>query len=123
MRVLMLFELRAYLFRRNRLYLNRLGWNSRDNRKWFDVFRSDPNGSDHAMFADFHAAHHGCMISNASPWTNFGLVIANDHAIIEIVRMSVNIGIIGDRAALMNNQLATIVEQNVFMNSAIVFDY
>src|SRR6478752_7387343 len=62
------------------------------------------------------------MIGNTSPRANLGLVIADDHAVIEIMGVGIHIGIVGNGTAFMNDDLAPIIQEHVLVNCAIIFD-
>ncbi len=53
---------------------------------------------------------------------DLGFLVGDDHAVVQIVGVRIDVGVIGDRTALMDDDLAAIVEQNVFVDGAIVFD-
>src|SRR5258708_23696280 len=62
------------------------------------------------------------MVSDACLAADLRLVIADDHPVIEIVRVRVDVGVVGNRRSFMNNDLSAVIEQNVLVNGAIVFD-
>ena len=74
------------------------------------------------MLSNPYAAHHRSVISNPRPWPNLSLMVGNNHAIVQIMRMRINIGIVGNRTAFMNDDFATIIKQNIFVDGAIVFN-
>jgi len=74
------------------------------------------------MFANPHSAQYSRMIGDASLGADLGFVIADDHAVVEIVCVRVDVGVIGDRRSFVNDDLPAVVEQNVFVNGAIVLD-
>ena len=53
---------------------------------------------------------------------DLSLCIGDDHAVIQIMFMRIDIGVVGDRRAFMNDHLATVIEQHVFVDGAVVFD-
>ena len=62
------------------------------------------------------------MIRDPRLGSDFRLVIANDHAVVEIMGMGINISVVGDGTASVNDELAAIIQQNVFVDGAIVLD-
>src|SRR5437764_15236220 len=71
----------------------------RGNRLDLDGFRRDPSHdvvrrnilrrhsdrADHSVFSDTYPAHHGRMIGHAGAWTDLGLMIRNNHAVVQLV--------------------------------------
>ena len=74
------------------------------------------------MLRYLYSTHYGCVIGDAGLWTNFGAMITHDHAVVEVVGVRVNICVVGNRAALVNDDLTAVVQQNVFVDGAIVLD-
>src|SRR6266481_8142845 len=68
-----------------------------------------------------HAAHDRRVIRNAGIRTDFCFSIAYDHAVVEIMIVRIDIGVIGDGAAAMNNDFSAVVQQNMPMDHAIIF--
>src|SRR6266568_6570702 len=106
--------------RSDRFHFYGLGWNSHHDVKWLHVLYGDTAGTDQSVLAYFYSAHHGCVIGDASLGPDFGLVIVHDHAVIQIVGVGVNVGVVGDGTAFMYDDLSAIVEQHVFMDGAVV---
>jgi ribose 5-phosphate isomerase len=63
------------------------------------------------MFSNFYATQHGSVVGNARLGANLCFVVANNHAVIEIVGVRIDIGVVGDGTAFMNDDFAAIVEQ------------
>jgi len=49
-------------------------------------------------------------------------VIADYHAIVQIVGVGVDIGVIGDRRSFVNDDFSSVIEKHVFVNGAVVLD-
>src|SRR5947209_11056456 len=73
------------------------------------------------MLANADAAHNSGVVSHASARTDFSFLISDDHAVIQIVGVSVNVCIVGDRTSGMNDEFTPVIKQNIFVDSAIIF--
>src|ERR1700682_3516946 len=119
---LALFEGAPLFLRCDRFYLDRLCGYAAHDREWLNIFRGDAHRAHHPVFANLHPAQHRCMVSDACLGADLRLVIADDHAVVEIVSVRVDVGVIGNRRSFMNDDLSPVIEQNVLVNGAIVFD-
>ena len=88
--------------------------------EWLDVFRGHTHRPHDAMLAHSHAAQHGCVIRDSCPRTDLSLVIVHDHTVVQIMRVRIDVGVIGDGRAFVNDDLAAVIEQNVFVDGAVV---
>src|SRR5437763_4240116 len=80
----------------------------RGNRLDLDGFRRDPSHdvvrrhilrghadrADHSMFSDTHSAHYCGMVGYACAWADLSFVVGNDHAVVQVVSVSVDVRII-----------------------------
>src|SRR4051812_43347446 len=62
------------------------------------------------------------MISYARSRADLRPGIAHNHSIVEVVRVGIDIGVIGNRRAFTNNDFTAIIEQDVFVNYAVVLN-
>ena len=62
------------------------------------------------------------MIRNPCLRPDFRFVIADDHSVVQIMGMRVHVGVVGDGTARVDDEFAAVVEQNLFVNGAIVFN-
>src|SRR5579859_6868813 len=92
------------------------------NGKWRNVPGSHAHGADQSVLVHANAAHDGCMIGDACARADFRLRIGHDHAVVEVVLVGVHVGVVGNGAALMDHDFAPVIEQNVLVNHAVVFD-
>src|ERR1700740_2367886 len=72
------------------------------------------------MLGNLHSAQHGCMVGNAGLGANLGTLIRDNHAIVQVVSMGVNVRVVRDGAAFVDDDLATIIEQHIFVDGAVV---
>src|SRR5882724_8513072 len=119
---LFLFGRRFDGFRGDGFHLDRLGGNAGDDVVRRNVFGRDAHRADHAVLADGDAAHHGGVVGDARARADLGLGVVDDHAVVQIVVVRVDVGVVGDRRALVDDDFAAIVEQNVFVYGAVVLD-
>src|SRR4051794_36635050 len=86
------------------LHLNRFCGDARDDSVRRHVLRSDAQGADESMLGDGNAAHDSSVIGDARFGADLRLVITDNHAVIEVVIMCIDVGIVRDGAALMDNE-------------------
>src|SRR5262249_27788588 len=120
----MLFSFRCSLdrLRSDRLHLYCFGGNSRHDVVWQDVFGSNSHRAEQTMLAGSHPAPYRGAIRDASLWSDLCFLIGDNHGIVEIVRVRVNVGIIGYGSPLTDDDFATVIKQDIFVDHAIVFD-
>ncbi len=62
------------------------------------------------------------MVGDACLRTNLRFGIGHDHAVVEVVLVRVHVGVVGDGASSVDDDLAPVVQQCVFVDGAVVFD-
>ena len=108
--------------RRNRFHLDWLGRDADGDRIRLNVLGRHAHRSQQSMFVHANAAHYRCVIGNAGAWANLRLPVGHDHSVIQVVIMGINVGVIGNRAVFMNDDFASIVQQHVLVDRAVIFD-
>src|SRR5579872_1896579 len=81
-------------FRSDGLDLQSFCGNSALYMKRLNVFRGHAHRAQNAMLAYFDSAHHRGVISDARAWADLCAHIFYNHAVIQIVLMGVNVGVI-----------------------------
>src|SRR5579864_4132805 len=112
----------AHCFRRDAIDLDGLGRDAAFDVKRLHIFGGNAHSADHTVLADLYAAHHRGMVSDAREGAEFGALHVDDHAVVQIVLVGVDIGIVGDRGTLVDDELAAVIEQNVLVDGAVVLD-
>src|SRR4051812_12758404 len=90
-------------------HLNRFGGDAGNNRVGRNVLRGDAHRAYETVLAHFYARHHGGVISDAGLGADLRARVLDDHSVIEVVIMRVDVGVIGNRAALVDDELAAVV--------------
>src|SRR6516165_4859266 len=121
-KLLSFFEGPLQLLRCNRLDLDGLGWNAGNDVEGLDILRHDAHRTYHAVLANLDSTENGGVIGNASHRSDLGFLVVDDHAVIEVMGMGIDIGIVGDRRAGMDDDFTAIIEQNILVNRTVVFD-
>src|ERR1051326_8442968 len=71
---------------------------------------------------DAHAAHHRCVIGDPGARADLRFTVGNDHSVIQVVIVGIDVGIIGNRAVFVNNDFAPIIQQHVLVDRAVILD-
>src|SRR5258708_16216999 len=108
--------------RRNGFHLHRLGRDTHGYGVGRNVPGGDAHGAEQAMFVYPDAAHHRCVIGNTRLGTDFGAGVGDDHAVIQVVLVGVDIGVVGYGAAGVHDDLSTVIQQYILVDHAVVFD-
>ena len=87
-----------------------------------DFLRRHAHCAQHRVFAHPHAGHHRGVIGEPRSGANLRFSILNHSGVDRIMRMRVNGRVVRNRCALLDDQLATIVEHDVFVDDAVVLD-
>ncbi len=61
------------------------------------------------------------MVGDAGARADLRFVVRHDHAVVQVVGVGVDVGVVGDGAAGVDDDLAAVVEQDVFVDGAVVF--
>src|SRR5512144_210651 len=69
-----------------------------------------------------HSAHDGCVIGDAGARPDLRLSVGYDHSVIQVMVVGIDVGVIGNRAAFVDHDFAPVVQQDVFVDYAIVFN-
>src|SRR3984885_594290 len=78
--------------------------------------------SEHGVFADAGSSEDGSMIGYAGVGAEFGALVGDVSLVVDVVGVRVDVGEVGDASAFVENDLAAIVEHDVFVDGAGIFD-
>src|ERR1700679_1716082 len=99
-----------------------VGGDAYGNRAGGNGFGGEAKGSEHGAFADAGSCEHGSVIGDAGVRAEFGDLVGDVGLVVDVVGVGVDVGEIGDAGAFVEDDLAAVVEHNVFMDGAAVFD-
>src|SRR4051794_18469036 len=93
----------------NRLDLYRLSRNAGDDVVRLHIFGGDAHGTDNPMLTHVHSGQYHRVIRDASFRSDLRFVVADDEPVIQVVRVRINIRVIGNRTAFLDDDFTAIV--------------
>jgi hypothetical protein len=99
-----------------------LGRDADRNRLLWDGFGSQRHGAEHSVFADVGSGEYGGVIRDAGARPELSHLVGDVRLVVDVVGVRVDVGVVGDAGSFVQDDLAAIVEQDVLVDGAGVFD-
>src|SRR5260370_20912310 len=78
------------------------------------------HGSEHGVFADIGACKDGGVIGHAGSRTELRGPVGDVCLLVDVVGVAVDVGVVGDAGAVVEDDLSAVIEQDVLVDRSVV---